>query len=87
MSTSGNGILRVTKNRRSVFVGFYIKPSPASLRTEFSTRAQKVFVRIPKSTGIVADDGSNFGIRDKMQVLVVNKYEFGFAVLKNVSNF
>lgn len=35
----------------------------------------------------MADDGSNFGVRDKMQVLVVNKYEFGFAVLKNVSNF
>jgi hypothetical protein len=84
---SGNGILRVTKNCRSVFVGFCTKPSPASLRTEFSTRAQKVFVRIPKSTGVMADDGSNFGVGDEMQVLVVNKDEFGFAVLKNVSDF
>jgi len=87
MPTSGNRILRVTQNCRSVFVGFYIEASPAFLRTELSTGTQKFFVRIPKSTGIVADNSSNSGIRDEMQVFVVNKYEFGFAVLENVSDF
>lgn len=76
MPMSENGILRVAQNCRSVFVSFHIKANPASLRTESSTRAEKVFVWIPKRTGIVGDDGSNFCVRDEMQVLVVDKYEF-----------
>lgn len=73
MSMSGNGISRVTQNCRSVFVCFYIKAGPASLRTESSTRGEKVFVWIPKRTGIVGDDGSDFSVWDEMQVLVVDK--------------